>query len=123
MGAFGFDALFVYNGAHLLGRKLQQTQHGILERDTSHLFLCSELVNDTVCGTQSPESSCSDSSAESVRPLSSTVVIVDYYTIRAVDQDTFEDVPMPPPPPLPTNYTGVRHRNVSDSLDGSKKKI
>ena len=52
-----------------------------------------------------------------------TVVIVDYYTIRAVDQDTFEDVPMPPPPSLPADYTGVRHRNVSDSPDGSKKRI
>jgi hypothetical protein len=80
-------------------------------------------VNGIVYGTQSPESYYSDSSAECVKPTSSTVVIVDYYTIRAVDQDTFEDVPMPPPPPLPTNYTGVRHRNVSDSLEGTKKKI
>src|SRR5438552_18217831 len=47
---------------------------------------------------------------------------LDWYTIKAVDQDTFEDVPMPPPPTLPTAYPGVRHRNIDDSLKGVKKK-
>lgn len=48
--------------------------------------------------------------------------MIDWYTIRAVDQDTFEDVPMPPPPPLPVQYPGVRHKSLDDSLEGVKKK-
>lgn len=47
---------------------------------------------------------------------------LDWYTIRAVDQDTFEDVPMPPAPPLPVQHPGVRHRNLDESLEGVKKK-
>jgi len=44
------------------------------------------------------------------------------YTIKAVDQDTFEDVPMPPAPPLPADHPGIRHQNLSPSLEGVQKK-
>jgi hypothetical protein len=49
--------------------------------------------------------------------------MIDWYTIHAVDQDTFEDVPMPPAPALPTTYPGVKHKNLDDSLDGVRKKV
>lgn len=50
------------------------------------------------------------------------ILTLDWYTIRAVDQDTFEDVPMPPPPPLLVQYPGVTHKGLDDSLEGVKKK-
>jgi hypothetical protein len=49
------------------------------------------------------------------------MLMIDWYTIRAVDQDTFEDVPMPPAPALPTTYPGVKHKNLDDQ--GVRKKV
>ena len=49
------------------------------------------------------------------------ILTIDWYTIKAVDQDTFEDVPMPPAPALPSTYPGVRHKNLDDSMEGVKK--
>jgi hypothetical protein len=53
----------------------------------------------------------------------SIMLMIDWYTIHAVDQDTFEDVPMPPAPALPTAYPGVKHKNLDDSLEGVRKKV
>ena len=50
-------------------------------------------------------------------------VTIDWYTIKAVDQDTFEDVPIPPAPALPKTYAGVQHKNIDPKLEGVKKKI
>jgi hypothetical protein len=43
--------------------------------------------------------------------------------MKAVNQDTFEDIPMPPPPTLPGSYEGVRHKNLDQSMEGVKKKV
>jgi hypothetical protein len=51
------------------------------------------------------------------------ILIKDWYTIKAVDQDTFEDVPMPPAPSLPSTYPGVQHKKLDESLESVKKKI
>lgn len=65
-----------------------------------------------------------DSWEESVCPIIlNEIIATDWYTIKAVDQDTFEDVPMPPAPALPTAYPGVRHKNLDESMEGVKKKL
>ena len=56
-------------------------------------------------------------------PFDLTMLIKDWYTIKAVDQDTFEDVPMPPAPSLPSTYPGVQHKKLDESLEGVKKKV
>jgi hypothetical protein len=64
-----------------------------------------------------------DLSVECVWPAIPIKLMIDWYTIHAVDQDTFEDVPMPPAPALPTTYPGVKHKNLDDSLEGVRKKV
>ena len=48
------------------------------------------------------------------------IVMIDWYTIKAVDQDSLEDIPMPPAPPLANSPT-IRHRNISESVQEDKK--
>jgi hypothetical protein len=61
----------------------------------------------------------SDSLEESVCSIHDGLT-VDWYTITAVNQDSLEDVPMPPAPPLSTQ-PAIKHRNIDEKLQQVKK--